>query len=107
MKRPLASERLTASQPFAGGFAMSERLVATRGVQVNRQVLDVSISRHVDEQFWRVDVRHPIGSATTGTALEGDDNFMCHLIESAVAGEGTAWDSLAHWGHRRLTRPGW
>jgi hypothetical protein len=86
---------------------VSERLVASRGVNVNRQMLDVSMSGHADEQSWRVDVRHPVGSATTGTALEGDDNFMCHLIELAVAGAGTAWESLAHGGRCSLTRPGW
>lgn len=85
---------------------MNEQFVASRGVTVNRQQLDVSISQHVEEQFWRVDVRHPVGSATTGTAVDGDD-FFCHLIKSAVAGEGSAWESLAHWGSRRLNRPGW
>ena len=85
---------------------MSEQLVASRGVVVNRQELDVSISQHTAERFWRVDVRHPMGSATTGTTLDGD-NFMCDLIRSAVAGEGQAWESLAHWGHRRINRPVW
>lgn len=74
---------------------------------INHQRVDVVISQHADERFWRVDVRHPIGSATTGTALDGDDNFLCHLINSAVAGEGHAWESLAHWGHRRINRPVW
>jgi hypothetical protein len=86
---------------------MSEKLVASRGVTVNRQQLDVLISQHADERFWRVDVRHPVGSSTTGTALDGDDNFLCHLIKSAVAGEGAAWESLARWGHRRINRPNW
>lgn len=86
---------------------MSEKLVATRGVTVNRQQLDVSISQHSDEAFWRVDVRHPFGSSATGTALDGDDNFLCYLIKSAVAGEGSAWESLARWGHRRINRQGW
>ena len=86
---------------------MTEKLVASRGVMVNRQRLHVSISQHLDEQFWRVDVRHPVGSSTTGTALDADDNFFCYLIKSAVAGEGSAWDSLAHWGHRRINRCGW
>jgi hypothetical protein len=86
---------------------VGEKLVASRGVTVNRQRLDVSISQHADEQFWRVDVRHPVGSTTTGTALDGDDNFLCYLIKSAVAGEYTAWESLARWGHRRINRPGW
>lgn len=86
---------------------MNEELVASRGVKVGSQPLDVSISRHAAEQFWRMDVRHPVGASTTGSALEGDDSFLCHLVETAVAGEGTAWESLARWGHRRLTRPGW
>ncbi|HTW10844.1 MAG TPA: hypothetical protein VME46_25315 [Acidimicrobiales bacterium] len=85
---------------------MSEQLVASRGVMVNRQQLDVRISQHPDERFWRVDVRHPAGSATTGTTLD-DDNFLCRLILSAVAGEGYAWESLAHWGHRRINHSIW
>jgi hypothetical protein len=89
------------------GVSVGEKLVASRGVTVNRQELDVSISQHADEQFWRVDVRHPVGSHATGTALDGDDNFLCYLIKSAVAGEPHAWESLARWGHRRLNRPGW
>lgn len=89
------------------GVSVTEKLVASRGVMVNRQRLDVSISQHLDEQFWRVDVRHPGGSSTTSTALDGDDNFFCYLVKSAMAGEGSAWDSLAHWGQRRINRTGW
>jgi len=90
-----------------GGDSVSEKLVASRGVTVNSQCLDVSISQHVDEQFWRVDVRHPVGSSATGTALDSDDNFLYYLIKSAVAGESSAWESLARWGHRRLDQPVW
>lgn len=87
---------------------MSEKLVASRGVTVNSQLFDVSISQHADEQFWRVDVRHPVGcSRATGTALDSDDNFLYYLIKSAVAGETSAWESLARWGHRRLHQPVW
>ena len=86
---------------------MSERLVASRGVTVNHQDLEVSISQHTDEQFWRVAVRHPVGSSATGTAIDSDDNFLYHLIQSAVAGERSAWESLARWGHRRIDRSVW
>jgi hypothetical protein len=86
---------------------VTEVLVASRGVTVNRQQLDVSISRHPAEEFWRVDVRHPVGSSATGTALDSDDNFLSYLVKSAVAGEGSAWESLAQWGQRRINRPGW
>jgi hypothetical protein len=86
---------------------VSEKLVASRGVTVNSQLFDVAISQHADEQFWRVDVRHPVGPSATGTALDGDDNFLCYLIKSAVAGETSAWESLARWGHRRLHQPLW
>ncbi len=86
---------------------MSEKLVASRDVTVNSQVFDVSISQHTDEQFWRVDVRRPVGSSATGTALDSDDNFLYYLIKSAVAGETSAWESLARWGHQRLDQPAW
>jgi hypothetical protein len=87
---------------------VSEKLVASRGVTVNSQLFDVSISQHADEQFWRVDVRHPVGcSRATGTALDSDDNFLYYLIKSAVAGETSAWESLARWGHQRLHQPVW
>jgi hypothetical protein len=86
---------------------VSEKLVASRGVTVNSQQLDVLISQHADEQFWRVDVRYPVGSSATGTALDGDDNFLCYLIKSAVAGETSAWESLARWGQRCMNPPVW
>jgi hypothetical protein len=86
---------------------VSEELVASRGVTVNSQRFDVSISQHASERFWRVDVRHPVGSRATGTAINSDDNFLYYLIKSAVAGETTAWESLARWGHRRLRQPAW
>ena len=86
---------------------LGEKLVASRGARVDRQLLDVRISRHADEHFWRVDVSHPVGRAATGTALDGDENFLSRLASSAVAGEGSAWEDLARWGHRRLSRPGW
>jgi hypothetical protein len=86
---------------------MSEKLVASRGVTVNRQELAVSISQHSDEQFWRVQVRHPVGLGATGTVLDSDDDYFCGLVRSAVAGEGSAWESLAHWGSRRINRSGW
>ncbi|MGA3219057.1 MAG: hypothetical protein ABSE77_08275 [Acidimicrobiales bacterium] len=91
----------------AGGLPVGEKLVASRGVTVDRQHLDVSISQHADEQFWRVEVRHPVGPTSTRTALDGDDNFLCHLIRSAVAGEGSAWESLARLGHRHFSPPTW
>ena len=91
----------------AGGSFVSEKLVASRGVTVDRQQLDVSISQHADEQFWRVEVRHPVGATSTRTAVDSDDNFLCHLIRSAVAGEGSAWESLARVGHRRFSPPIW
>ena len=86
---------------------MSEKLVASRGVTVNSQFFDVSISQHADERFWRVDVRRPVGSSATGTALDNDDNLLYYLIKSAVAGETSAWESLARWGHQRLHQPAW
>jgi hypothetical protein len=86
---------------------VSEKLVARRGVTVNHQELEVSISQHTDEHFWRVAVRHPVGSSTTGTAISSDDNFLHHLCQSAVAGERSAWESLARWGHRRISRSIW
>jgi len=85
---------------------MGEVRIASRQVTVNRQRLDVVISQHPAELFWRVDVSHPMGSSATGTALDADDNFLCRLARSAVAGEAPAWESLAHWGHRRINRPG-
>ncbi|MGC8627756.1 MAG: hypothetical protein ACP5VR_09440 [Acidimicrobiales bacterium] len=86
---------------------MGEELVARRGVTVNDQELEVSISQHLDEHFWRVAVRHPCGVCTTGTAVNIDDNFLYHLCRSAVAGERSAWESLARWGHRRFSRSVW
>ena len=91
----------------AGGFSVGEKLVASREVTVDRRQLDVSISQHADEQFWRVDVRHPVGATSTRTVLDSDDNFLCHLIRSAVAGEGSAWESLARVGHRHFSPPIW
>jgi hypothetical protein len=44
---------------------------------------------------------------TTGTAINTDDNFLHHLCQSAVAGERSAWESLAYWGHRRFSRSVW
>jgi hypothetical protein len=58
---------------------VGEKLVASRAVTVDRQHLDVLISRHSDEQF----------------------------ITSAVAGEGSAWESLARVGHRHFSPPIW
>jgi len=86
---------------------VGEKLVASRAVTVDRRQLDVLISRHSDEEFWRVDVRHPVGPTSTRTALDGDDNYLCHLITSAVAGEGSAWESLARVGHRHFSPPTW
>ena len=91
----------------AWGLFVGEKLVASRGVTVERQQLDVTISRHVDEQFWRVDVHHPVGPISTRTAVDDDDNFLCHLISSAVAGEGAAWESLARVGNRHFSPPIW
>lgn len=86
---------------------MSERLVASQSVTVDRALLDVSISQPADEQFWPVDVRHPVGPTATRTALNSDDNFLCHLIRSAVAGEGSASESLARLGNRQFSPPIW
>jgi hypothetical protein len=89
------------------GVVVSEKLVASRGVTVDRRLLGVSISQHADDQFWQVDVRHPVGPTATRTALDGDDNYLCHLIRSAVAGEGSAWESLARMGNRQFSPPIW
>jgi hypothetical protein len=86
---------------------VSERLVASRGVTVDRRPLDVLISRHAEEQFWQVDVHHPAGRTATRTALDSDDNFFCHLVRSAVAGERSAWESLARMGNRQFSPPIW
>jgi len=87
--------------------ALSEKLVARKGVTVNHQELEVSVSRHPGERFWRVAVRHPVGPSATGTAITSDDYFLHHLCQSALGGESSAWESLARWGHRRMNHPLW
>ena len=64
--------------------------------------MDGAISQHAGAQGCRAGVRHHAGSSATGTALDSDDNFLRYQIKSAVACEGSAWESLAPWGQRWL-----
>ena len=70
------------------------------------QKLSVRISVHEDEDFWRVDVRHPKAprSAMSATVSSGE-SYLTPLIHGAVSGDQAAWHHLARWGHANLTRP--
>ena len=86
-----------------------EQLVAEQHVSLDtRQTLNVRISQHTAEDFWRVQVSDSNpdrARRTISTTVGGGDNFMMNLIEEAVSGRQAAWGHLAQWGHTCLTRP--
>ena len=70
------------------------------------QRLSVRISLHEDEDFWRVDVRHPATARGVMSAtVSPGETYLMPLIHGAVSGDQAAWHHLARWGHANLTRP--
>jgi hypothetical protein len=68
-------------------------------------LLNVRISEHPGEQFWRVNVTVPSEQGTAASATVGaGESFLTHLIDGAISGEETAWRHLAAWGHHNLCR---
>ncbi|MGH9055081.1 MAG: hypothetical protein ACRDYY_04340 [Acidimicrobiales bacterium] len=83
-----------------------EQLVAERVVEIHdNQTLNVRISQHAVEEFWRVDIQSlGLTRGTTTTTVGFGDNFLVHLIHDAIRGEQPAWRHLAEWGHANLAR---
>lgn len=82
-----------------------ETLVAEKDITIHEQhTINVRISRHVEEQFWRVEVTAPERSSTSTTVSDGE-SFLMHLIEEALHGSSGAWDHLARWGHGAQRKP--
>jgi hypothetical protein len=68
-------------------------------------LLNVRISEHAAEQFWRVNVTVPAEAGTEASAtVAAGESFLMHLIDRAVGGEEAAWRHLAAWGHDNLCR---
>ena len=84
-----------------------ERLVAEQDVVVRgHHTMNVRISQHDTESFWRLDVTNPAARrASMTTTVSEVDSFLMHLINDAVGGEPSAWRSLAEWGQDNLSRP--
>lgn len=83
-----------------------ETLVAERDVVVaGRHTLNVRISQHDVEAFWRVQVTSRTGARSTSATTATGSSFLMNLIEEAVRGEPAAWSHLAQWGHTRLPGP--
>ncbi len=84
-----------------------ERLVAEQDVVVrDHHRMNVKISQHDEESFWRLDVTNPATRRTSMTTTVSEvDSFLMHLIHDAVSGEPSAWRRLAEWGHDNLSRP--
>ena len=81
---------------------MAQQDVVIRG----RHVMNVRISEHADEGFWRLDVANPAARrATMTTTVSEADSFLMHLISDAVGGQAAAWRGLAEWGQDNLSRP--
>lgn len=83
-----------------------EELVAEQDVVLrNDYLLNVRISEHPREEFWRVKVTVPAEQGTAASATVGaGESFLMHLIDRALGGEQTAWRHLAAWGHNNLCR---
>lgn len=78
----------------------NETVVAERRVQLTVDRLDVRISTHAAEGFWRVHVADSRATRQVSTTtVGGDDTFLWPLIRAAVNGDEPAWQHLAHWGH--------
>ncbi|HVA75399.1 MAG TPA: hypothetical protein VNF71_12645 [Acidimicrobiales bacterium] len=84
-----------------------ERLIAEQDVVIrDHHVLNVRISEHMSESFWRLDVSNPAAlRASMTTTVSETDSFLMHLINDAVSGQSAAWRQLAEWGHENLSRP--
>ena len=84
-----------------------ESLVAEQDVVVReRHVMNVRISEHAGESFWRLDVCDPEAPRASMTTTVGEtDSFLMHLMRDAVGGEPAAWRQLAEWGYEKLSRP--
>lgn len=84
-----------------------ERLVAEQDVIVrDHQVMNVRISEHPAESFWRLDVCNPSAlRASMTTTVSEADSFLMRLIHDAVGGQPAAWRQLAEWGRENLSRP--
>ncbi|MGH9114785.1 MAG: hypothetical protein ACRDWW_03050 [Acidimicrobiales bacterium] len=83
-----------------------EELVAERVVEIHdNQTLNVRISQHAADEFWRVDIQS-LGATrgTTTTTVGFGDSFLVHLIHDAVREEQAAWRHLAECGHANLAR---
>lgn len=84
-----------------GEIVVAEREVLLR----DDYLLNVRVSEHPVEQFWRVKVTPLSEQGTNASAtVAAGESFLMHLIEQAVAGEETAWRHLAAWGHDNLCR---
>jgi hypothetical protein len=84
-----------------------EQLIAERDVALHdQQVVNVRISQHADEEFWRVaflasnSARRPV-NITVGAG----ESFMMSLIQEAIGGQESAWKHLAQWGHSTPLKP--
>lgn len=84
-----------------------ERLVAEQDVVIReRHIMNVRISEHEAESFWRLDVCDPEAPRMSMTTTVSEaDSFLMHLMHDAAGGEPAAWRRLAEWGHERLIRP--
>ncbi len=85
----------------------SETVIAERRVDVGTDPLDVRISTHASEGFWRVHVASATSTREVSTTtVDGDDSFLWPLIRDAVAGHDPSWQHLAHWGRGAMTGRG-
>jgi hypothetical protein len=85
----------------------SETIIAERRIAVGSDPLDVRISTHTTEGFWRVHVASPSSTREVSTTtVDGDDSYLWALIRDAVAGHDPSWQHLAHWGHGAMTGRG-
>jgi hypothetical protein len=84
-----------------------EQLIAEKDVPLrDDRVVQVQISQHADEEFWRVAFK--ASDTTRGPAnitVGAGESFMMSLIQEAIGGQQGAWNHLAQWGHSTLLRP--
>jgi hypothetical protein len=82
-----------------------EDLVAERDVTIEeQQTLNVRISRHTEEKFWRVEVTSPARPGCTSATVADGESFLMNLIDDALRGSSGAWEHLALWGHGGQSR---
>ncbi len=84
-----------------------ETVIAERRIDLGADPLQVRISNHASEGFWRVQVHDPASAREVSTTtVDREDSFLWPLIRDAVAGDAPSWQHLAHWGHTAISGRG-